>query len=73
MTKFMADLDGPRLQATLDRDLAEGRKVGVEGTPTFFINGTAVVGSQPIDAFVKVIDKALAAASAPASAPAAPR
>jgi protein-disulfide isomerase len=71
MTKFMADLDGPRLQAVLDRDLAEGRKVGVEGTPTFFINGTAVVGSQPLDAFVKVIDKALAAASAPT--PAAPR
>ncbi len=58
MTKFMADLDGPRLQAVLDRDLAEGRKVGVEGTPTFFINGTPVVGSQPIDVFVKVIDKA---------------
>jgi protein-disulfide isomerase len=60
MTKFLADLDGPRLQTVLDRDLAEGRKVGVEGTPTFFINGTPVVGSQPIDVFVKVIDKALA-------------
>jgi protein-disulfide isomerase len=68
MTKFMADLDGPRLQAVLDRDLGEGRKVGVEGTPTFFINGTALVGAQPIDAFVRVIDKALADAAAPAAA-----
>jgi|EndMetStandDraft_9_1072997.scaffolds.fasta_scaffold15499_2 protein-disulfide isomerase len=60
MAKFMSDLEAPRLQATLDRDMAEGRKVGVEGTPTFFINGTPVVGSQPIDVFVKVIDQALA-------------
>lgn len=71
MTKFMSDLNAPRLQGILDRDLAEGRKVGVEGTPTFFINGTAVVGSQPLEAFVRVIDKALAAAAAPA--PAAPK
>jgi protein-disulfide isomerase len=67
MTKFIADLDGPRLQAVLDRDLGEGRKVGVEGTPTFFINGTPVVGSQPIDVFVKVIDKALADAQSSAA------
>ena len=61
MTRFMADLDGTRQQATLDRDLAEGKKLGVEGTPTFFINGMALVGAQPVDAFVRVIDKALAA------------
>jgi protein-disulfide isomerase len=72
MTRFLADLDGPRLQAVLDRDLGEGRKVGVEGTPTFFINGTAVVGSQPLDVFVKVIDKALAS-PAPTAPPASPR
>ena len=63
MTKFIADLDGTRQQAILDRDLGEGRKVGVDGTPTFFINGTALVGAQPLDAFVKVIDKALADAT----------
>jgi protein-disulfide isomerase len=62
MTRFLADLDGPKMQAILDRDLGEGRKVGVEGTPTFFINGMPVVGSQPMEMFVKVIDKALAEA-----------
>jgi protein-disulfide isomerase len=69
MTRFTADLDSPRVQAVLDRDLGEGRKVGVEGTPTFFINGAAIVGSQPLDAFVRVIDKALAPAPAAAPAP----
>jgi protein-disulfide isomerase len=73
MTRFLADLDGPKMQAILDRDLGEGRKVGVEGTPTFFINGIPVVGSQPLDVFVKVIDKALADARPAAAAPAAPR
>jgi protein-disulfide isomerase len=72
MTRFIADLDGPRLQAVLDRDLGEGRKVGVEGTPTFFINGVPLVGAQPLEAFVRVIDKALASPS-PAATPAAPR
>jgi protein-disulfide isomerase len=71
MTRFIADLDGPRMQAILDRDLGEGRKVGVEGTPTFFINGTPLVGSQPLEAFVRVIDKALASPSP--AAPATPR
>ena len=43
------------------RDLAEGTKLGVDGTPTFFINGTALVGAQPLDAFTAIIDKALGA------------
>jgi protein-disulfide isomerase len=47
----------------------EGTKLGITGTPTFFINGRMLVGSQPYEAFVRVIDEELAlAASAPASA-----
>jgi protein-disulfide isomerase len=60
MARFTADLESPRLKAILDRDLAEGAKLGVEGTPTFFINGTALVGAQPESAFTAAIDKALA-------------
>jgi protein-disulfide isomerase len=40
-----------RAQAVLDRDQAEAAKVGVDGTPTFFVNGTPLVGAQPIEAF----------------------
>ena len=29
-------------------------------TPTFFINGLAIVGAQPLDIFKQVIDKELA-------------
>ena len=37
-----------------------GRKYGVVGTPTFFINGLAVVGAQPYDLFEFIIEKELA-------------
>jgi len=34
--------------------------LGVSSTPTFFINGLAIVGAQPLDIFKQVIDKELA-------------
>ena len=34
--------------------------LGVSSTPTFFINGLAVVGAQPLEVFKQVIDKELA-------------
>ncbi|MGE5375734.1 MAG: DsbA family protein [Bacteroidota bacterium] len=34
--------------------------LGVRSTPTFFINGLALVGAQPLDVFKQVIDKELA-------------
>jgi protein-disulfide isomerase len=33
--------------------------VGATGTPTFFINGTRLVGAQPADKFKEVIDAEL--------------
>lgn len=62
LARFTADLDSPRAQAVLDRDQAEAAKVGVDGTPTFFVNGTPLIGAQPIEVFAAAIDKALAAA-----------
>ena len=38
----------------------EGVRAGVSGTPTFYINGQQLVGAQPIEAFVAVIDAELA-------------
>ncbi len=64
LARFTADLDSPRAKAVLDRDQAEAAKVGVDGTPTFFVNGTPLIGAQPIEVFAAAIDKALAAAPA---------
>jgi protein-disulfide isomerase len=39
-------------------DFATG--LGISSTPTFFINGIALVGAQPYDVFKQVIDLELA-------------
>jgi protein-disulfide isomerase len=39
MNRFRKDLDSDRLKQLIAADQAEGTKLGVSGTPTFFING----------------------------------
>jgi protein-disulfide isomerase len=41
----------------------EGFGLGVNGTPTVFINGRPLTGSQTYDAYVAVIDEELAASN----------
>jgi len=43
----------------VDADVKEGNEKGIEGTPTFFINGEEMVGAQPYSAFEKTINDAL--------------
>lgn len=40
----------------ITKDKNDGLTYGVEGTPTFFINGYKLVGAQPIEKFKEVID-----------------
>src|SRR5262249_36408822 len=46
---------GPAVEA----DVVEGGALGVEGTPSFFINGVSLVGAQPFEAFQAAIDDQL--------------
>lgn len=48
-------------------ELAEASRLGVTGTPAFLINGNPVIGAQPLESFVAVIDQAAAAAGRSAS------
>ena len=45
--------------ASINEDMALGDEVRVHGTPTFFINGRRLVGAQPIEVFVRMIDEEL--------------
>ena len=40
-----------RKVAALAKDLAEGKAAGVSGTPSSFVDGTRVVGAQPMEVF----------------------
>ncbi len=57
--KFAECLDSGKMKKTVDEDAAAGKKVGVTGTPAFFVNGTMLSGAQPIEAFKEAIDAEL--------------
>ncbi|MFZ5468586.1 MAG: thioredoxin domain-containing protein [Myxococcota bacterium] len=59
--KFGECLDSGRHGKTVQDDMAAGSKVGVSGTPAFFINGVMLSGALPLEDFRKVIDQELAA------------
>jgi protein-disulfide isomerase len=58
--KFDACLDKGKYDVAIQQDLAEGRKLNVNGTPTFFIDGRELVGAQPLPRFQEIIDEELA-------------
>ena len=66
--RFAAGLDQQKLKALVDNDVSEGRRAGVSGTPTFFINGTRLSGAVPAAEFFRLIDAELARLAAPAPA-----
>jgi protein-disulfide isomerase len=41
-------------------DLSEGQMHGVRGTPTFFVNGHAVIGFTSVSRFSLLVDEMLA-------------
>jgi protein-disulfide isomerase len=45
--------------AVVDADMAFGQKLGVSGTPGFFVNGQFLNGAQPLSAFEPLIAAAI--------------
>ncbi len=60
-TKFEQCLKDKPFKAAIDKDIADGGKVGVNGTPAFFINGRMLSGAQPFEKFKELIDEELSA------------
>ena len=58
--KFESCLTSEKYKAGIDKDIEDGRKAGVSGTPAFFINGISTSGAQQQDAFTRIIDDELA-------------
>jgi protein-disulfide isomerase len=44
----------------VQKGIDEGARLGVIGTPTFFINGRVISGAQPLENFTRIIDEELA-------------
>jgi protein-disulfide isomerase len=58
MEKFEKDRKDPQIRAMINKDLAEGNRVGVRGTPTIFINGR-LLRNRSMGGFQESIEKAL--------------
>lgn len=64
--KLISCMNSGEKKAIVDVDVAEGNKVGVSGTPAFFINGRLIPGAVPLEEFKKVIDEELSGKKDPA-------
>jgi protein-disulfide isomerase len=75
---FEACLDSGKYQADIQKDVGDGAKVGIRGTPSFFIGksgtgdtitGTIVRGAQPLVNFQKITDQLLSEQASNVDAP----
>jgi protein-disulfide isomerase len=57
--KFTTCYTEGKYSKDVDDSLALAQKVGANGTPTFYVNGTQLVGAQPYSEFQKALDGAI--------------
>jgi protein-disulfide isomerase len=60
--KLAACIDSKASLPRVEEGLREGKELGVDRTPTFFINGRILIGGGPADGFFQKVDDALRAA-----------
>jgi protein-disulfide isomerase len=64
MAALRAGLASHRWAGAVDADLRDGVSAGVQGTPSFLVNGVLVVGAQPFETFQATVDAEMAKARA---------
>jgi protein-disulfide isomerase len=57
--QFEAALTSGRYESVVQSDLREAQNAGIQGTPSFTINGQRLVGPQPLEAFEQLIEAEL--------------
>lgn len=67
--RFKADLDSSAVKAQVERDVAEAERLGVQGTPTFYINGREMTDPMTVPHFLDWIAEAAALAKAKEGGP----
>lgn len=66
---FDTCLDSGKYAESVKKDIRDGTRAGVSGTPAMFINGRFISGSVPYEDVAKVINEQLAAAGARSQKP----
>jgi protein-disulfide isomerase len=57
--KFNQCLDSGKHAGLVASGTAQGEKMGVNSTPTLYVNGRPLIGAQPFEAFKQIIDEEL--------------
>ncbi|MCA1731916.1 MAG: thioredoxin domain-containing protein [Actinobacteria bacterium] len=56
--QFEESFKSGKYKPVVDRDFREAQDAGIQGTPSFSINGQRLVGSQPLETFEQAIEEA---------------
>jgi protein-disulfide isomerase len=56
LDRFRQDLDSERLKMIIENDLVEGTKLGVNSTPSFFVNGRPYAGAKSYDQLKQLVE-----------------
>ena len=59
LEQFDADVQASEVRARVAADASEAAKLGVTGTPGFFVNGRFVSGALPFESFQRLIEEEL--------------
>jgi protein-disulfide isomerase len=60
--QFRADLNSAEVRKAVQEDRISGQRAGIQGTPTFFLNGWPIESPQGYDAFRNVLQQAVQSA-----------
>jgi protein-disulfide isomerase len=66
MDRFATDLQSDKVQREISADREDGKRQGVSGTPTFYVEGEELVGAASVAQFEGMITRALVAKGIPA-------
>jgi protein-disulfide isomerase len=58
--QFKKDYLSSKVNDLINSDMAEGNKLGITGTPTFFLDGKKIEVGNTVDGFTKLIDAEIA-------------
>ena len=59
VAQFRVDSQSAAVRSRIRSDAEEAEKLGVTGTPSFFVNGRFLSGAQPYESFKRLIDEEL--------------
>jgi len=54
--QLLACMESGNTRVAITADLEEGTRLGVQSTPTFFVNGRKIMGAYPLPVWIKIIE-----------------